>query len=947
MTNLRKDSVGYRPFRTQALLAEGLLPVAREGGDLEREIAKGMFHAAGYFGEKADAEAARKGFLDGQKAALEGRTISRIDYDYGIDSTGGMDAAGQPIKASGPITDIIRQISAQEGVDPDTMLAIANIESGLNPNAKNPNSSAEGLFQQLDSNAKQYGVTNKRDAAQSTRGAAKFLKDNKAYLTQVLGRAPTPGELYLAHQQGGGGASKLLSNPNRRASDVVGIEEVRLNGGNASMTAGEFASLWTRKVKGKSVSTPPATSVPATNYAGQVNADGTISTVAKATVDPVQTGGIAASDADGTGVTLSGGAARPKGRDTVYGRAYDKAMIGNYVNMIETEVERTTAAVFRKYRDDPAQLAVAYDELRQGFLKDHVFPEIGGQFEAAFVRKTGAFIDTAYDEQETRAKQAKVADFNQATVDLETEQQQVLAGVDMKSPAAADIVLGQQASIDAHYDNAVANRLMSVDDAQKAKTVSKRKASYDFYTRQADTLDADGVKTMREAMQADFADGGIDGVDGDGWAAIAENLKASERKKRAETDQNRGDLRQRGDTMAKRIALGFDVNKDDMAKYMQDSATLPGGKDELTETQNKIDLGRAVRDLTLPEAQAKLDAMRKDLGQNPTDGQINALAFGTDVLETKKKALATDPISYGEQTGLFGDTGMLGDGDPSQVLGARLRAGAMIAKEYGIAPRYLKAGEAKQIGDFVRKNPEKGAALAASIVEAGGDKATAILAEFGDDAPVLAGAGVILASGGSPRAAEDAILGSNPDIKVKRTAGIVRQEFDDTVGNALAYQLQDQKRLMGTAGAIARKRIDESGVDPNGLEAAEIHTRAIHEAAGATFDQDLQYGGFTEFSRGSFWTGRKTQSVLVPATIRAERFDDVLASVRDDDIIEALRPQGGTARLAGLMPVAVRGGYAFMDDNGALLPDNGGRVFVLDIAAKKRVLSPRVPGAFK
>jgi len=129
---------------------------------------------------------------------------------------------------------------------------VAMIESGGNPSAKNPNSSAGGLFQQIDSNAKAYGVKDRFDPVQSTEGAAKFARDNFRILSKALGREPTGGELYLAHQQGGAGAARLLTAGDTLAVDVVGEDAVRLNGGSLDMTAGAFANLWISKYNGES-----------------------------------------------------------------------------------------------------------------------------------------------------------------------------------------------------------------------------------------------------------------------------------------------------------------------------------------------------------------------------------------------------------------------------------------------------------------------------------------------------------------------------------------------------------------------------------------------------------------------------------------------------------------------------------------------------------------------
>lgn len=141
-------------------------------------------------------------------------------------------------------------LESQYGLPAGYLDRTYQIESAGNPNAQNPKSSAGGGFQFIDSTARQYGLTDKTDLAASADAAARLARDNAAQLRGVLGREPTAAELYLAHQQGGGGASALLANPNAPAVDIVGADAVRLNGGNANMTAGEFANLWLGKFGG-------------------------------------------------------------------------------------------------------------------------------------------------------------------------------------------------------------------------------------------------------------------------------------------------------------------------------------------------------------------------------------------------------------------------------------------------------------------------------------------------------------------------------------------------------------------------------------------------------------------------------------------------------------------------------------------------------------------------
>jgi len=127
----------------------------------------------------------------------------------------------------------IRKASERTGVDFAYLLAQAHLESGLNPDAKARSSSAQGLYQFIEStwiasyqrNGARYGL---RDGASGRGSRAAMLAlrsdpsaaavlaaadalDNAAVLKPVLGRAPDHTELYLAHFLGSGGAARFLT----------------------------------------------------------------------------------------------------------------------------------------------------------------------------------------------------------------------------------------------------------------------------------------------------------------------------------------------------------------------------------------------------------------------------------------------------------------------------------------------------------------------------------------------------------------------------------------------------------------------------------------------------------------------------------------------------------------------------------------------------------------
>jgi hypothetical protein len=141
------------------------------------------------------------------------------------------------------------QLASQEGNLPLKFVTkLAKIESSFNPKAKNK-SGAEGLFQFIPSTAENLGLEDPSNPQEAAIAFAEFTNMNKRILTRKLGRAPQEFELYLAHQQGAAGATKLLTaDPNEKAATVVGsTKRVTQNGGRADMTAEEFVQLWQTK----------------------------------------------------------------------------------------------------------------------------------------------------------------------------------------------------------------------------------------------------------------------------------------------------------------------------------------------------------------------------------------------------------------------------------------------------------------------------------------------------------------------------------------------------------------------------------------------------------------------------------------------------------------------------------------------------------------------------
>ena len=150
----------------------------------------------------------------------------------------------------------IARKAQQEGVNPSVALTISHIETGgrFNHTAKNPTSSAHGLFQILDKTWKGQGGGDRYSIDEQIKQGLKHIKNANASMRKSLGREPVEHEQYLGHLLGPGGAAAVLkADPNAKLIDVVrkydskNANDIVNNNGMSGLTVGQAIGKWRNK----------------------------------------------------------------------------------------------------------------------------------------------------------------------------------------------------------------------------------------------------------------------------------------------------------------------------------------------------------------------------------------------------------------------------------------------------------------------------------------------------------------------------------------------------------------------------------------------------------------------------------------------------------------------------------------------------------------------------
>lgn len=655
---------------------------------------------------------------------------------------------------------------------------------------------------------------------------------------------------------------------------------------------------------------------------------------------------------------------KPTNKNSLRAQAYDASGTRAYMKTLDANVRKDMHGLYEEHKDNPKQLTVALKTLQTEYENQHVFDEIKADFGAGFTALSTSYMKSSSDAAEKRRLLEDQAGMLERINTNETVLAQRMETLDLDTPAADALVSEGLTQFDNEIDEAVVAKRMSPVMAENAKQEKRRDVASRFYLKQAEGLGtAQEVADYRAQLSADFGAGKLSNVDAVAFDAINTKLKTVERARNTADKSVLRNLKKRGDAITDNLAMGVEPDPSQMTALMIDSQKTQGGVAVLEKAMNNVSIAGKLRDSSLVDGNNFVIALKADARKSRKQSDIDAAEFAQQHFNKTRSAIKSDPIGAAASRGVMEDSGGIefnenkSAADYASDMETRLVAAETAAEHFEIPLKIFRPGEVDAIASFVKQNPAAGIAIAGGLVAGSRGNIGNVLAELGGAAPQIVQAGRIIAMGGSRQAAIDVIRGHGKDLN-----GKARPKIDATLrvsgeneilGASFAARRDDKTAVLGAAESIARARMADAGIDAKNIEDAKpIYHKALQEAAGATFDKGVQFGGIVGVNDG-WWSS--PIKVVVPPTMRADLFEQVIQSIKDDDLSGAVDANGKkykANKLHEATPVAVNGGYSFAlgDVNSGSpqwLRGEDGLPFVLNIEAMRDVLGQRVPGAWQ
>lgn len=674
---------------------------------------------------------------------------------------------------------------------------------------------------------------------------------------------------------------------------------------------------------------------------------------------------------------------RPNGEDfTIRGQAFNASAVATYELNMKTAIATKAQTIADQFAQDPKGMQGAFAQLAGEYKNDN-FPQMApiaaAQIEGyrlsavrSATRNAEAAATAARKDALQTSMAAQFSALDRATYGL---------GLDEKSD---QVIAGQLEGIRQSLSGAAARGDITRDAAARALQQAEATVASARILGAFDRLQSPAAQQQFAAelgqryakSEGDFA--GLDPASMQKLqATIAGRLKATD----AQVNVAAKELDARIDSMTAAAKQGLVPPPDAMAGLRAQVALIgdQGLAAKAAIAEHVLSLTELGRKMTPAELDGTIAGINKTMTEKGATAEALELRdSAAGLLKTMRDAIGNDPLGWADRVGAVKVAPL--DLTKPDTLAPQMQQRALaadtVAKYYGIKPVYLTPAESDAFSRVASQGGAPMLTVAKAIADGFGPRAGAVFDQLGQNAPVLAHVGNLLAQPGAEPFAQDVAQGLS--LKAQESLPAAKQTMSlpnwlksapDKMLTAQTAEIRtvygDAFALSGDAGLAAQEsarqafnwRAVSTGLDaanPDG-KVNKAFDMALQQAAGARFAPDgTQYGGVTSIRPGIYNSYR----VLVPPDIKASSFGKVIGAITDADLAALPAPPAAadgkaySARdLHNAVPVAVRGGYRFAlgepgSDNPKWLRGGDGLPFVLDLDALRPALQKRLPDAF-
>lgn len=666
---------------------------------------------------------------------------------------------------------------------------------------------------------------------------------------------------------------------------------------------------------------------------------------------------------------------RLKGDLTLYAQAFDRAGLESAKSRIAVDLAAKMEAAGDKHQADPAKLDTELGAIRQGFmsaLDRSLAPDVLPMLETDFNRRRVGLVRAATREMHSRAAAEMRGQLQDHVTILSrtAEQQAYRLGLDGEADA---ILAGEVQALTGRLAQKGPDGKPLVDPAQARKLVRETEADmvrariFGTFARLETPAEKAKFVEEIETRYLSGADKLLNTLDPRQYEVIKGHLRSEASKIDAATRIAQKGLEHDVRQIQKDAADGippspqfFTTVKSKLAQH-----GTPEQIEALNDALAEVGFVQQLNATGSPrQVEAWVDAERARLTKagGSADGNETArLRVAEKWLASAHKQLAVDPLGFAQKIGIPVPDIDVSSGDRlAETLPARLAAAKVAGERFERDWVAFKPQDKAALSHAARQGGAGLIRVATAIVKGAGDEAPRVLRELVKDAPEAAMIGQMMVDGANPATIDDAAktielrakAEYEPTYRPKPSEQMPR--LGAVLGSALAARPDVEAQVRQTAEAAYEARARKNGWS---VFKPDEYDTALREVLGEISDRGTTYGGLGWTGGWRMFGGRQ---IVVPPGVRQSGFDELVGTLRDEDLDVAGRPKDTTGKPLGVKEVKAgtfvwlggsRYAVALGDPSGPdpqYLKGNGGPrgTYAIDIEPLRQRLKSRRPDLF-